>query len=485
MRCIVSTMPKYIFELAGYLFVAILFGIGVGWLIWGDEPFEATQLAGQGDDESLHDLHAQVETRDQEIVRLRKRLKRLHADIDAQGLQLTEAKTESDGLQALVTQRESELEQLLGGNPLPQDGEMHIRRISELEEELAASRSESDGLARRLQERLEVVPTESADTDGLQTRLMDLTSSHTTLSDDHAQLLAAHGELQRSFGLVSNELSETQAKLEEGAASGPDLAQLDKIRVLEGEIARLKAQAVEPTPQSLEAGDLGDLQLELAKVQAELARSRQSVATLRERSQNIEDENEILAGDLARATAELQGRSAKHAEFAAQNEQLLAELQGLRTGSTQVQQEAEQVQQRAVEMEQRAAEMEQRALQADHVTAELQARLSELESHAHQESTAKVSLERELASTRDGHESTLAQLKQDLADARLRADGAYESLNGLHEEFISFREATLKQQTSMNTLADRLAKANSAFANRTSTSAELSDGTPADGDAAR
>jgi uncharacterized protein len=478
MRCIVSTMPKYIFELAGYLFIAILFGIGVGWLIWGDEPFEATQLAGQGDDESLHDLHAQVETRDQEIVRLRKRLKRLHADIDAQGLQLTEAKTESDGLQALVAQRESELEQLLGGNPLPQDSEMHVRRISELEEELAASRSESDGLARRLQERLEAVPTESADTDGLQTRLMDLTSSHTTLSDDHAQLLAAHEELQRSFGLVSNELSETQAKLEEGAASGPDLAQLDKIRVLEGEIARLKAQAIESTPQSLEAGDLGDLQLELAKVQAELARSRQSVATLRERSQNIEDENEILAGDLARATAELQGRSAKHAEFAAQNEQLLAELQGLRTGSTQVQQEAEQVQQRA-------AEMEQRARQADQVIAELQARLSELESHAHQESTAKVSLERELASTRDGHEATLLQLKQELADARLRADGAYESLNGLHEEFISFREATLKQQTSMNTLADRLAKANSAFANRTSTSAELSDGNPADGDAAR
>ncbi len=534
-------MPKYIFELAGYLFIAILFGIGVGWLIWGDEPFEVNAAGGEVDDETVNDLHAQVETRDQEIVRLRKRLKRLHADIDSQGAALTEAKTASESLQALVSQREHELAQVMDGQPLPEGSELSIRRISELEEELAASRSESSSLARRLQEHLDNPPVVTASNESDRAAIAELTESK-------AQLVAANEELQRSFAAVSNDLAEAQARLEEGNAAGPDLAQLDKIRVLESEIARLKSNssegsdrvaALETTQVDLQklladrdatVADLGaqlnaaqsalaaaqtgqpaeasDLQLELTKAQTELNRSRQVVSKLREESQSLEDENGTLAGDLARATAELQNRSAKHNEATAERERLIAELDALKSGSTeqvaQLQQQASKLEQQAVQAQQLSAQLKQdlaavlarsdeaakAQAAADQQLGSARAELDRLRSEAEASKAHVETAQSTLEKTRADHEALLSSLQQDLADARMRADGAHDALKDLSHEFVSFRDATVLQQSSMNSIADRLAKANSSLGSRPSPTTPLdnsaaADATPTDGDADR
>ncbi len=549
--------------------MAILFGIGAGWLIWGDEPFEA---APAGDapvsEQAVSDLSSQIETRDQEIVRLRKRLKRMHADMDARDLHLTEVKGQSEEFQALLLQRESELHAALNGEALPDGGsEFQTRRISELEELVAASRSEADGLARKLQDAMQ--ETAGADTvdPELTRRIAELESENAQVNESRFQLSAAHEELQRSHASISNDLAEAQARLDE-LSSGADLAELDRVRVLEAEIARLRTTAttaqervveLESQHQQLDSEhqkvaaalaasqsrasgletqlaaqpeNTGDFELELAKVHAELARSRQNVNTLRQRLQDVEDENESLAGDLARATTELQGRSAKSGEAAAERDQLVVVRDQLVADRDQFAAERDQVvserdqvvserdrfatelQQVASERDQAASARDQAFAERDRVLAEqdqiktdrdrlaqaqhdlgaaqqqaaqdnaaLLARLQTLE-HDHNElkslkdhaATERERLEQSLAELTASHESTVAQLHVELSEARLRADSAFEALHELNDEFINFRDVTMRQQSSMNSLADRLAKANNTLGSRTATPEDDSAG---------
>ncbi len=498
----------YIFELASYLVVAILFGIGAGWLIWGDEPFDATPAAdASGTEQAVADLSSQVETRDQEIVRLRKRLKRMHADMDARDLSLAEVKGRSEELEGILTQREAELQAVMNGEALPAvDNEVHVRRISELEELLAASRSEANGLARKLQE---TIATDVAGPDPeLQQRLVDSEGRLAEINNSRAQLAAAHEELQRSHATISNDLAEAQARLDE-MASGADLAQHDRIRVLEAEISRLKAaelsaqeRAADLELQRQSASDAlqaseqraaelheqlsaqpvvaqgvnEDVELELAKVHAELARSRQNVNSLRQRLQSVEDENESMAGDLARATTELQGRSAKSSEAVAQRDQLVSErlqvseerdrlaeqLNQLRDELTQVRHESTQ---ERVSIQGRLAETVATAQAAQQRVDQLESQLAQAASGA--DETQR--LERSLSEMQAAHDSTVAQLHVELSEARLRADTAYEALHELNDEFINFRDVTMRQQNSMNSLADRLARANNSIGSRSAT----------------
>jgi chromosome segregation ATPase len=550
----------YIFELASYLVVAILFGIGAGWLIWGDEPFEAAPAGdAPATDQAVADLSSQVETRDQEIVRLRKRLKRMHADMDARDLHLTEVKGHSEELQGLLVQRESELAAALNGEALP-DGasETQTRRISELEELVAASRSEADGLARKLQDSLAEAPANPE----LARRLAELESENADANESRFQLAAAHEELQRSHGAISNDLAEAQARLDE-LSSGADLAELDRVRVLDAEIARLRNSAsaaqerivelesehqrvtaalatsenraislqsqlaAEPEPNN-------DTELELAKVHAELARSRQNVNTLRQRLQDVEDENESLAGDLARATTELQGRSAKSGEAATARDQLIAERDQLTAQRDQLTAQRDQLtaardsafaerdqtrsdrdamaqaqhdlQARLDEVERARAELraatdeaaseseglkqdlhalrsnlsdvEGRASQADAEVRAARERVSQLEGQVAQgadTAAERQRLEQSLTEMTATHESTVAQLHVELSEARLRADSAFEALHELNDEFINFRDVTMRQQSTMNSLADRLAKANMSLGSRRLRRAMTSD----------
>jgi chromosome segregation ATPase len=509
-------MPWYVFELAAYLFVAIAFGIAIGWLIWGDEPFEVSSSVGGGaDDEVVADLNSQVESRDQEIVRLRKRLKRMHADLDARDAHVTAAKGQTEELQALLAQRDSELS--LAMTSPGEAGELQVRRVAELEEQLAASRNEAGTLARQLQDALQgtFVPAGSDRVDNVDQAELE------ALQAEYDKLVAAHDSLDRAYSGVSDELAETQARLEEVLNEGPDLAAHDRVRVLEAEVQQLRSDAqtsfrraqvaedallssrnalarmeqaraeevgpaddqseeieslrqtiaqfqneqtslykqvsdleqslVEAQSQPVMAvGGLGsqeadEIRFELSKVQTELARSRQSVTSLRQRLQEVEDENESLAGDLARASNELQTRNSRTSEQSAEQQRLTATLATLREESTGLSTRlasAEQARQQAEQARQQAEQARQQALAAADEAA------------------------RGLAAQRSENESSLAGLHVELSDARLRADAAYEALEELTQEFVVFRETTLRQQTTMNELAERLDRARTTLVGR-------------------
>jgi chromosome segregation ATPase len=509
-------MPWYVFELAAYLFVAIAFGIAIGWLIWGDEPFEVSSSVGGGaDDEVVADLNSQVESRDQEIVRLRKRLKRMHADLDARDAHVTAAKGQTEELQALLAQRDSELS--LAMTSPGEAGELQVRRVAELEEQLAASRNEAGTLARQLQDALQgtFVPAGTDRVDNVDQAELE------ALQAEYDKLVAAHDSLDRAYSGVSDELAETQARLEEVLNEGPDLAAHDRVRVLEAEVQQLRSDAqtsfrraqvaedallssrnalarmeqaraeevgpaddqseeieslrqtiaqfqneqtslyqqvsdleqslVEAQSQPVMAvGGLGsqeadEIRFELSKVQTELARSRQSVTSLRQRLQEVEDENESLAGDLARASNELQTRNSRTSEQSAEQQRLTATLATLREESAGLSTRlasAEQARQQAEQARQQAEQARQQALAAADEAA------------------------RGLAAQRSENESSLAGLHVELSDARLRADAAYEALEELTQEFVVFRETTLRQQTTMNELAERLDRARTTLVGR-------------------
>jgi predicted flap endonuclease-1-like 5' DNA nuclease len=530
-------MPWYVFELAAYLFVAIAFGIAIGWLIWGDEPFEVSSAVGGGaDDEVVADLNSQVESRDQEIVRLRKRLKRMHADLDARDAHVTAAKGQAEELQSLLAQRDSELSMAIASPG--EAGELQVRRLADLEEQLAASRHEASTLARQLQDSLAgTFAADGADRAGqVDEAALD------ALQADYDKLAAAHDSLDRAYSGISDELAETQARLEEVLNEGPDLSAHDRVRVLEAEVQQLRSDAqssfrraqvaedallssrnalarleqsrsddtpvtdesndqseriavLEQTVSQFETGQvalyeqIGDLEkslveaqsqsseraalvgegigsqeadeirFELSKVQTELARSRQSVTSLRQRLQEVEDENESLAGDLARASNELQTRNSRTSEQSAEQQRLTASITTLRDESATLSSKlaaAEQARQQADQARQQADQALQQAEQAR----------QQADKARQQAVGASEEAARGLAAQRAETESSLAGLHVELSDARLRADAAYEALEELTQEFVTFREVTMRQQTTMNELAERLDRARTTLVGR-------------------
>jgi chromosome segregation ATPase len=493
-------MGWYVFELAAYLFVAIFFGIVVGWLIWGDEPFEVTTaLAGSADEETVADLSSQVETRDQEILRLRKRLKRMHADLDARDAQATATKSQVEELQTLLQQRDDELASVGAGGD-----EYQVRRLAELEEELASSKAQSTELARQLQ--VGVMPADAPSGAVLE-----------SLQAEFDQLFAAHRDLEGSYHGLADELAETQARLDEASATSNAGAQSgDRIRTLETELAQLRADtqgalqrakvaearldeerqaaqarasretdhvtagmqgtidqlAAESTGlrariAELEAsiadgaarintvaasgGDDDEVRFELSKVQTELARSRQNVNSLRQRLQELEDENEVLAGDLARATNELRSRSSKASEFDAERQRFVADR--------------DQFESRLADLNIQMQSFASRSGDHERESAELR---GELETVRQELLVANDRSAEALQRQQVESEAELASLHMELSDARLRADAAYDALQELTQEFIVFRESTLRQQTTVNALAERLDRARTTLVGRSS-----------------
>ena len=103
-------MWYFIARFALYLVLAGAVGVVIGWLIWGGEPFEAASpVMGTEDGDQVQELGSQIESKDQEIARLRKRLKRVHADLDARDSHVLAAKATHEELQGMLGSREDEL----------------------------------------------------------------------------------------------------------------------------------------------------------------------------------------------------------------------------------------------------------------------------------------------------------------------------------------------------------------------------------------
>ncbi len=463
---------SFLVALFGYLVVAICVGIVIGWLFWGGEPFEATSaVAGSTDDERHSELSAQVEAREQEIARLRKRLKRVHADLDSRDTHVTASKAAQEELAALLRERETELDMLrqqhdmvlasgLGGSgvhPLvaaPPDESM-LRRLSELEEDLAASRSELtrvhtvlDDVTVQRDRALEVATKPASPQDAGSDRASDekIALLQRALEDAEAARDAATkraAELEAAYEKVSAELAENQGGADEVSARATATArEVDELtrRLTESEalvaerdaalaslkehVTTLESQPASTSSSTIDTEAADELRLELSKVQTELGRSRQSVATLRQRVQEVEDENETLAGDLAKSNAELTSRSSRTAEAAAENERLLAETNRLRTG---------------------VLGLDERAKKAE----------ADLEKALHDVQAAQ----QELQSIHETHSTELSSLRTELTAAQTRAAEAHQSLQDLTRDFIDFREVTTRQQSSMQALSERLDKA--------------------------
>ncbi len=385
----------FIARFALYLVLAGAVGVVIGWLIWGGEPFEAASpVIGTEDGDQVQELGSQIESKDQEIARLRKRLKRVHSDLDARDSHVLAAKATHDELQGMLGSREDELvavrrdydalmaqAQSEGGGVIT-DPHME-RRLSEMEEMLGHTRSEADDLTHQLNiARAQVA---SAPTTEIESRLATKDAELTGLRRD---LESAHAELDHAaHTIVGHEQS---------------IAELS---------TTVAPPALEATP-------------DMSRLQVELDRARKSLSTWRSRLDEVEEENDRLAGDLAAAQTELSSHGTQGAGLADENERLVAEATRLRNG---------------------VIGLDERATKAEAEAAQLQA---------------------ELVSANAAKESQLSALHVELSDARLRADAAHEALQELTQEFVGFREISQRQQSTVQSLSDRLERARSTLGGR-------------------
>jgi chromosome segregation ATPase len=480
----------FLSESAGYLLVALLLGILVGWLFWGDQPFEvASATGGEVDEEVVGELSSQIETRDQEIVRLRKRLKRMHADLDARDSHVTAAKGQIEELQSLISQHESDLSLprpadrgslAFGAGQSPEAHEAYestVRRLAELEEELALAQHElasaralsggnasdsaerlarAEGRSTELERAYDALSEELADTQAqLDVALSQVSSGDQTaegaaellrLRQDLAASTAKLGEAQRSVELTQQESTRLSADLD---SMGADLdAAHQRLAAVEAELAAVPVAPAVQTPVSGvdSMSDMSsEIQLELTKVQTELARSRQSVSSLRQRLQEVEDENELLAGDLAKAQSDLGSRQSRTSEHQLAVDKLSAELAENETQFSATIDELNRSNAEVQRLKTGVLGLDERARKAEDDRAELQAAFDQ---------------------NRIENESSLSSLHVELSDARLRADAAYDALQELTQEFVSFRDSTQRQQTTMLALAERIDRARSTLVGR-------------------
>ncbi len=521
--------------------MAIVIGIVIGWLFWGGEPFEATSaVAGGADDERAAELSAQVEAREQEIARLRKRLKRVHADLDVRDTHVAAAKVAHEEVSEVLRQREAELELLrhqpfVGSSATSGIGdsgqqEALLRRLSELEEDLAASRSEVAQLTSSL--------------DDVQLHRDRVVAEHATLSEQHDSLAGKLTLLEQSSPSTSEvdaesyaaltsqldeQLNELQARLvrleserneaESARVEAERLRQDATQRAVEWEAAyeRMSAELAEQQggsdevnaqmvagerekeellqrlaeaeklvverdhsllslreelhsatslSASMDSGPADELRLELSKVETELARSRQSVSTLRQRIEEIEDENDRLAGDLAKATTELSSRTTRTQDLVTENERLTAELNRIRTGVLGLDERAKKAEAELLHVQAASGDaqrsLEQLSTEASNLRNELGVAQQQL-AEAHRELGSAAT---QISAVKQETRAKLSVLNVELSDARLRADAAHQALQELTQDFVDFREATMRQQNSMQALSDRLDRARTSLVGR-------------------
>lgn len=525
-----------IVQYSGYLIVAIVIGMVVGWLFWGGEPFEATSaIAGGVDDERAAELSAQVEAREQEIARLRKRLKRVHADLDVRDTHVAAAKVAHEEVSEVLRQREAELELLrhqpfVGASGAGDNGQQEalLRRLSELEEDLAASRTQVSQL--------------NASLDDVQLHRDRVVAEHSSLSEQHESLARrftsleqsalssegssvtseAHDELARQFAesqerltalenereaveaaraeaetlrneetqraaeweaayeRIASELAENQGGSDEVTArivaaerEKDELLQRlmdaeklvaerdESVLVLRDELGTAKSLSA-----SLDSGPAEELRLELSKVQTELARSRQSVTTLRQRIEEIEDENDRLAGDLAKSNTELTSRTGRTQDLVTENERLTAELNRLRTGVLGLDERAKKAESELFRVQSESGDvqrsLDQLSVEASSLRSELATTQQQLTAANQQVSSASA----QVSAAKQEAQNKLSAVNIELSDARLRADAAHQALQELTQDFVDFREATMRQQNSMQALSERLDRARTSLVGR-------------------
>ncbi len=412
----------YLLQFAVFVAIALCVGIGLGYLIWGGSLVDATgDLQPADESEAVADLRAQVEARDTEITRLRKRLKRAHADLEARG------SAPEGEIAALAETHRSEVVAL-------------THQVTALHQELDAAHRELESL--RANEGRDWAPSGEVGDQDVAALLEELDAARAERRRLESDILSLRASLDEQLdqasvlGAAVEDADRTAVALQRAEAEVVSLRrEVDDLRV-----------ALDQAGTGASGGAVGD-EVTWARLQAELERSRASAAAWRDRLTAAEDEAERLAGELAEATARLH-RAANAAE---QGESRAADLQESLLATERALQSARE--------ELRAA---QQAPVIDR--AELDA------------------LEQELAATRAQSDRQVQSLHLELSDARLRADEAHQALAELSAEFVAFRDTVLRQQSTVSSIAARLDRARGVLGGRMPDPAPPTAGVPVDPD---
>lgn len=473
-----ENIPYYLLQFAVFVAVALCVGIFLGYLIWGGTALDLPGDLQLGDEsEAVADLRAQVEAKDGEISRLRKRLKRAHADLEARHA----SSGDGSDMQALVEARNADVAAL-------------THQVSVLHHELDDARRTADAARRAtaepgdgtdadvtaLMEELDAARQERRRLDGevlgLRQSLDDQVRYAGQLADALESARRAEAELAAA-GMASGGDADA-GRLEMAEAIERALAQADAATVeadrasaallrAEAEVASLRLEVDELRESGVGAGDGSTAEVAaVARLQAELERSRASAATWRERVNAAEDEVERLAGELAESSARLDGAaqaSSQHDEqlrsFTAQLEAALAEADAYRRQLAdrpavdesvlrQLEEDNDALTLRVNELGAAAAALRGRAERGDAMEAEVE-RLSD-----------------EVRRVQMAADQQVQSVRLELADARLRADEAHHALAELSSEFLSFRDTVMRQQSTVTSIAERLDRARGALGGR-------------------
>jgi chromosome segregation ATPase len=484
----VTNIPFYLLQFALFVAIALCIGIFLGYLIWGGTALDLPGDLQPGDEsEAVADLRAQVEAKDGEISRLRKRLKRAHADLEAH----SRASGDAGELQAMMEARNADVAALThqvsvlhqeledARVQLPSGAGRDDAELASMMDELAAAQHER----RRLEG--EILSLRQALDDQVRAG-NDLAESLGLLraqaaghqgGDDGTAAAAVHDALDRALAELAHARADAEAATDEADRASAALqraeAEVTGLR-LEVEELREAADAVSADAVSADAVTAGASTagvadpVALARVQAELERSRASAVTWRERSAQAEDDAERLAGELAEATARLQAASGSISGADERIRQLEESMRGMEADAVEVRRllsERSELDAASVErLRSENAELAARVRELDDLSRSLRSR-AELADAAEVEA---VRLGDELRASRHQGEQLLASLRLELADARLRSDEAHQALAELSTEFVTFRDTVLQQQNTVSSIADRLNRARGALDGRSS-----------------
>lgn len=467
----------YLLQFAVFIAIALCVGVGLGFLIWGGAPLDAgidLQLADES--EVVADLRAQVEARDTEITRLRKRLKRAHADLEARG----PATGDQADVAVLVQAHRDEL------GALNQELATVTDELDEARRELVALRSRAayegslpgpaDHDVSALIEELDAARAERRRLES------DLLAVRASL-DEQLQQAGVLGQAVAEADETASELVRAEAEIgalrdraeRSAAALSRAEAELERLRQ---ELAELRAEhdgTVASVEQSAEQSAANDLAW--ARLQAELERSRANVAAWRDRLSTAEDEAERLAGELAEALARLERVQA----VAVRGDARVAEVQALLDAADdELHHTRAELDLTRSDLEASRAELHAARLDLDRSSADLdrlqrerdeeQAQRAELDALRRSAASDRDEIEllhRDLQQARADSDRQLQTLHLELSDARLRADEAHEALAELAAEFTSFRDSVLRQQSTVSNLAARLDRARGVLGGRT------------------
>lgn len=467
----------YLLQFAVFIAVALCIGVGLGFLIWGGAPLDAgidLQLADES--EVVADLRAQVEARDTEITRLRKRLKRAHADLEARG----PVGGDNPDVAALVEAHRDEVGAL-------------NRELTAVNDELDEARRELVVLRSRAADGASLPGPADHDVNALIEELDAARTERRRLESDLLAVRASLDEQLQQAGALGRAVAEADETATELVRAEAEIGELRdraersavalagaeaELEGLRRELAQLRADhdgAVASVEQSAEQTAANDLAW--ARLQAELERSRANVAAWRDRLSTAEDEAERLAGELAEATARLERvqvvaarGDARVAEIQAQLAAADHELHHTRAelDLTRSDLDASRLELHAARLElDRSQADRDRLLQERDADQAQRAELDALRRSAAADRDEIELLHRDLQQARAESDRQLQTLHLELSDARLRADEAHEALAELAAEFTSFRDSVLRQQSTVSNLAARLDRARGVLGGRT------------------